>query len=107
MKPAAGQLQLFDQAPALDAKGRLTPEAPKCAYCDQPATTLCDYQLRPMPPDWRKNPGFGLFTCDKPMCDAHAVQVGTMIVCTRGGRHGDGCCQRMTIDHCPEHAKEN
>lgn len=39
----------------------------RCNYCDKAATKLCDY---------RDNPGAD--SCDRPLCDEHAIQIGVV-----------------------------
>jgi len=48
-------------------------KAPKCAFCNQPSTKLCDYPLTKGR------------TCDTPMCDEHAKRQG------------------VNLDTCPDH----
>lgn len=69
-----------------------------CHYCDQPAVKLCDYRMP-------RVPGRQHTTCDRPLCEEHATQVGSMHLSYQakgGGRRG----RWDTIDHCPEHAAE-
>lgn len=64
-----------------------TPPEHTCHYCDRAAAFLCDFHF----PDGR--------TCDRPLCEAHRVQVGAMFLCSRGNG-----CQHDSIDRCPGHA---
>lgn len=49
-----------------------------CFVCGMPETKLCDGILA----DRLIDPKSG--TCDRPMCDRHAHNVGTTYVCRRG-----------------------
>jgi hypothetical protein len=42
--------------------------AKRCAFCTAKATKLCDFEKER---NWR-----GVNTCDKPLCDRHAINVG-------------------------------
>lgn len=57
----------------------------KCAYCDAPATKLCDGKT-------------GEGTCDRPMCNGCVAKQSSYIACSRGkgGRRGHA----GTIDYC-------
>jgi hypothetical protein len=55
--------------------------APKCRWCENQSTKLCDFVISPPEQITHKK------TCDAPMCDVHAKSVGA------------------NLDYCPEHAK--
>jgi hypothetical protein len=46
------------------------PERKKCSWCDKWSTKLCDYRLSPAAQVTHVR------TCDQPMCDDHATNVG-------------------------------
>jgi hypothetical protein len=88
----------------------------RCFYCNEPATLLCDFHLGwaigqfvhdANGSSWRaidtsKPP----YTCDLPMCRAHAENRGSMHVRfsqSVNGRRG----MFDTIDHCLEHAGQS
>lgn len=84
------------------------PEA-KCFYCDNPATRYCDFALGGPIAGYERvgniedNRFYACFdvdqmpyTCDMPMCEEHATQVGSVHICGKASGH-------ETIDHCPEH----
>jgi len=81
----------------------------KCFYCDKLAVRYCDFALGGPIGGYARvgNIGDNLFyagfdieqlpyTCDMPMCEDHATQVGAMHICGKQSDH-------ETIDHCPEH----
>lgn len=79
-------------------------QQPRCCYCNEPATLLCDFTLgRPVfdrGADGKPKP---FHTCDLPVCRAHAEHRGTMHVRLSqsvNGRRGFF----DTTDHCLEHA---
>lgn len=70
-----------------------------CIYCDAPATRWCDVVLGF---DNADGPLASLdteiFRCDAPLCEAHAVHLGTIFF------HGSPAVTGAeTIDHCCEH----
>lgn len=83
------------------------PKPPKCFYCDEPSTLLCDFKLgwaigelvrdRSGTPwnaiDASKPP----YTCDMPLCRVHAEYRGWLHV--KAGRNS----QFDSYDYCPEH----
>jgi hypothetical protein len=91
-------------------------QQPRCTYCNEPSTLLCDFKLgwafgervrekdgtSWLPADTSKPP----YTCDVPMCRKHAEQRGGMHVRFSqrvNGRRGFF----DTIDHCLEHAGQS
>ena len=56
--------------PAFVRFGGKRPERKKCAWCDQWSTKLCHYRLSP------RAQVTHVKTCDAPMCDTHATNVG-------------------------------
>lgn len=91
-------------------------EVQGCHYCGKPAKYLCDFVLEysatadgPMPsreddPDshkftqWLLNPKeVHLVTCDRPLCEEHRTQKGTIFCCGELGSIG-------SVDCCPGHA---
>lgn len=92
-----------------------------CAFCDNHATLLCDYTIGGPISGWeicsgeqahkvgRLNEwvkGIGLpyisvddelFTCDAPICESCAKQVGVHFAC------GRDVCYAETVDRCPAH----
>ena len=81
-----------------------------CFYCDAPATKLCDMKL-----GWpiggfvregsislnRFRPIIAMgklpYTCDRPLCDEHALFRGNIFFCGKEG-------SVETVDRCHEHA---
>ena len=87
----------------------------RCYYCERPADFLCDFVLdmaalpsKPITNDMSideftnvlLNPKeVYLQTCDRPLCEHHRTQVGTMFFC---GSHPDAGME--SVDMCPGHA---
>lgn len=86
-----------------DGSGRRDADPPPapCHVCGAPSSILCDHPVeRPTGLlDGSTEPG----TCDRPLCDRHAVNAGRMHILyttPRGFRRG----RWETVDYCPEHA---
>lgn len=101
MKPAAKQATLFREPEPPHVAAHAAPNQAvaaqlRCAYCDAPATKLCDYRAREA-----RVGGDG--TCDTPLCDAHAKRVGSFHVdyISQGRRRA----RWQSIDFCQEHAQ--
>jgi hypothetical protein len=74
------------------------PEAPpKCFYCDEPSSLLCDWPLG-IPDDNKVE----MITCDRPLCTKHARRTASGIICGRGRGH---TCERLSIDYCLVHGE--
>lgn len=77
----------------------------ECIVCGAPATRLCDFLIGGQLGGHasyrgKEYPVYDLdgpsFTCDAPLCDAHARRVGVRFVCGKDGQHD-------VIEHCPIH----
>ena len=72
---------------------------PKCEWCDQPGEFLCDFVVVTTPK--AKRPEDRVTTCSRAFCAAHRHLHSSGIACSRGRKP---CCQRYSIDYCPDHA---
>jgi len=75
----------------VNEQGELPLAPPPCAWCNRPATLLCDYPVG--------RDGVDLWPCDVPVCRACASQEGTTHLCGPNG------CEYDTLDHCPIHQR--
>jgi hypothetical protein len=85
----------------------MRPLQQRCAYCNAPATLLCDFQLGMPVPSYASNGDLRrAHTCDLPTCRAHAQHRGNIHVRLTqrvNGRRG----YFETIDYCLEHASSH
>jgi hypothetical protein len=65
--------------------------------CGKPATRLCD-SLRPLAPGELRSLRDPPPTCDEPLCEDCATQVGVSFAC------GESGCDCDSVDLCPAHA---
>ncbi|MFM0226130.1 hypothetical protein [Paraburkholderia dipogonis] len=74
----------------------MRPKPPKCFYCSNPSTLLCDYVF-----GWTEC-GDRLHTCDMPTCRDHAEYRGWIHI--KGPPGVGGFDSR---DYCPEHCGQD
>lgn len=70
----------------------------KCHFCDQEATRLCD---KVMPIGGIAKTIDEIKTCDLPICDSHASEVGKIFICSKPKPEIE------TRDYCPFHSGMN
>lgn len=85
----------------------MRPPKQRCAYCNQPATLLCDFQFGwPIGGHERARDGSTYavralaspYTCDMPLCPEHAETRGWLHIKASGPLGGFD-----SYDYCPEH----
>ncbi len=64
--------------------------AGQCQWCNKPATKLCDFVI---------GKGQAGRTCDRPLCEDHATNLGNVFYASHEAGH-----EIDTTDYCPVHA---